>query len=71
MPSAKALQDAANQATPELTNENISMTQFLTRAVMDVTPMWGRLHGKSAGDAMFYQAGQFWAKPYGGNFLSI
>src|SRR6185437_5919798 len=32
---------AASQATPELTNENIQVTQLVTRSVMDIVPMWG------------------------------
>jgi hypothetical protein len=63
--SASALQDAAIQATPELTNENIQAIQLITRAVMDVVPMWNNLHGKSAGDAFIYQPGKVWLKPYG------
>jgi len=59
-----AFQAAASQATPELTNENIQAIQLITRAVVDVVPMWGALHGKSAGDAMLYQPGKVWLKPY-------
>lgn len=63
----KALKTAAIQATPELTNENIQVTQLVTRSVMDIVPMWGTLHGQSAGDAMLYQPGKIWVKPYGGS----
>ena len=65
LPTARALQTAASKATPELTNENIQMIQLITRAVVDVVPMWSSLHGKSAGDAMLYQPGKIWIKPYG------
>ena len=63
--SASALQTAASQATSELTNENVQMIQLITRAVVDIVPMWSSLRGKSAGDAMFYQPGKVWIKPYG------
>ncbi len=59
------LQTAFSQATPELTNENIQVVQLNTRAVEDVIPMWGVLHGQSSGDAMLDQAGKLWMKPYG------
>lgn len=62
--TASAFQTAASQATPELTNENIQITQLVTRAVVDVTPMWGSLRGRSSGDAMLYQPGKIWVKPY-------
>ncbi len=65
--SAEALQAAASQATPELTNENIQMVQLITRAVVDTIPMWSSLHGRSSGDAMLYQPGKTWVKPYGGS----
>lgn len=63
--TGSALQLAASKATPELTNENIQIIQLITRAVVDVVPMWSSLHGKSAGDAMLYQPGKIWIKPYG------
>lgn len=56
---------AASQATPELTNEHIQMVQLITRAVEDVVPMWGSLHGQSAGDAMLDSSDKAWLKPYG------
>jgi uncharacterized protein with beta-barrel porin domain len=62
-----AFETAASQATPELTNENIQVTQLITRSVMDIVPMWSALHGKSAGDAMLDEPGKFWLKPYGGS----
>lgn len=65
--TASAFQTAASQATPELTNENIQAVQFETRSVMDVVPMWSDLHGESAGDAMIYEPGKWWMKPYGGS----
>lgn len=65
LPTANALQVAASQATPELTNENIQLIQLITRAVVDIVPMWSSLRGKSSGDAMFYQPGKIWVKPYG------
>jgi len=65
--TASAFQTAAGQATPELTNENIQALQFETRSVMDVVPMWSNLHGESAGDAMVYEPGKWWLKPYGGS----
>lgn len=65
LPTASALQTAASKATPELTNENIQTIQLITRAIVDVVPMWNSLHGKSAGDAMLYQSGKIWIKPYG------
>ena len=65
--TASALQTAASQATPELTNENIQITQLITRAVVDIVPMWSSLRGRSTGDAMFYQPGKVWVKPYGGS----
>jgi outer membrane autotransporter protein len=61
------LYTAASQATPELTNENIQTIQWVTKSVMDIIPMWSTLHGKSAGDAMLYQPGKMWLKPYGGS----
>ena len=63
--TANALSEAASQATPELTNENIQMVQLITRAVLDVTPMWDSLRGRSSGDAMLYTPGKIWVKPYG------
>lgn len=63
--TANALRDAASQATPELINENIQMVQLITRAVLDVAPMWDTLRGRSSGDAMLYQPGKIWIKPYG------
>lgn len=65
LPTANALRDAASQATPELINENIQMIQLITRSVLDVAPMWDTLRGKSSGDAMLYQPGKIWIKPYG------
>lgn len=65
--TASALQTAASQATPELTNENIQIIQLITRSVVDVAPMWSTLRGRSSGDAMFYQPGKIWVKPYGGS----
>ena len=65
LPTAAAFREAASQATPELTNENVQMTQLVTRAVEDVVPMWASLHGQSSGDAMVYQPGKVWLKPYG------
>ncbi|MDP1603976.1 MAG: autotransporter domain-containing protein [Legionella sp.] len=67
--TASALRDAASQATPELTNENIQVTQLITRAVMDVAPMWGTLRGRSSGDALLYQPGKIWVKPYGASMV--
>lgn len=64
--TANALQQAASQATPELTNENMQVIQFITRSVLDIVPMWDPLRGKSSGDAMLYQPGKLWVKPYGG-----
>ena len=63
--TASGLRDAASQATSELTNENIQVTRMVTRAVLDIVPMWGTLHGASFGDAMLYQPGKIWVKPYG------
>ena len=63
--TASALQTAASQATPELTNENIQIVQLITRAVVDIAPMWSNLRGRSSGDAMLYQPGKIWVKPYG------
>ncbi len=63
--TASALQTAASQATPELTNENIQTMQLITQAVTDIAPMWNNLRGKSAGDTMLYQPGSIWIKPYG------
>ena len=65
LPTASAFQTAASQATPELTNENNQMIQLITRAVVDIVPMWSSLRGKSAGDATLYQPGKIWVKPYG------
>ena len=65
LPTASAFQTAASQATPELTNENIQMIQLISRAVVDIVPMWSSLRGKSAGDATLYQPGKIWVKPYG------
>lgn len=65
LPTANALREAASQATPELTNENIQVVQLITRSVLDVVPMWGVVRGQSAGDAMLYQPGKLWVKPYG------
>ena len=65
LPTASALQTAASQATPELTNENIQIIQLITRAVVDIVPMWSSLRGRSSGDAMLYQPGKLWVKPYG------
>lgn len=65
LPTANALRDAASQATPELTNENIQVVQLITRSVLDIAPMWDSLRGKSSGDAMLYQPGKIWVKPYG------
>lgn len=65
--TADAFKNAASQATPELTNENVQALQFETRSVMDVVPMWSNLHGESAGDAMIYEPGKWWLKPYGGS----
>ena len=59
------MQTAASQATPELTNENIQIIQLITRAVVDIVPMWSSLRGRSSGDAMLYQPGKIWVKPYG------
>ncbi|TAL59000.1 MAG: autotransporter domain-containing protein, partial [Legionella sp.] len=67
LPTADELRVAFSQATPELTNENIQALQLITRSVMDIAPMWNTLRGKSAGDAMFYQPGKIWIKPYGGS----
>ena len=64
LPTESAFQVAASQATPELTNENIQAVQLITKAVVDAIPMWSTLHGKSAGDAMLYQPGKVWVKPY-------
>ena len=63
--TANALRDAASQATPELTNENIQVVQLITRSVLDIVPMWNTLRGKSSGDAMLYLPGKIWIKPYG------
>jgi outer membrane autotransporter protein len=63
--SDTAFREAASQATPELTNGNIQVTQLIARAVRDSVPMWGTLHGGSSGDAMLYQPGKVWIKPYG------
>ncbi len=63
--TANVLRDAASQATPELINENIQVVQLITRSVMDIAPMWNTLRGKSSGDAMLYQPGKIWMKPYG------
>lgn len=65
LPTISALQTAASQATPELTNENIQIIQLITRAIIDIAPMWSSLRGKSSGDAMLYQPGKIWVKPYG------
>lgn len=65
LPTANDLQTAASQATPELTNENIQIVQLITRAVVDIVPMWSSLRGQSAGDATFYPPGKIWVKPYG------
>ncbi len=63
--TTSALQTAASQATPELTNENFQMTQLITQAVTDINPRWNSLRGKSAGDTVLYQPGSIWIKPYG------
>lgn len=63
--TADAFRQAASQATPELTNENIQVVQLITRSVLDIAPMWDSLRGKSSGDAMLYQPGKLWVKPYG------
>lgn len=65
LPDATTLAAAASQATPELTNENLQVTQLITRTVIDVLPMWSTLRGLSSGDAMLYQPGKVWLKPYG------
>lgn len=65
LPTENAFRVAASQATPELTNENIQTIQLITRAVVDIVPMWSSLRGKSSGDAMIYQPGKIWVKPYG------
>ena len=65
LPTTSALQTAASQATPELTNENVQIIQLITRAVVDIAPMWSSLRGRSSGDAMLYQPGKIWVKPYG------
>ena len=64
LPTATDFSNAASQATPELLNENIHETQLTTQAVLDVLPMWSSLHGTSSGDAMLYQPGKVWLKPY-------
>jgi hypothetical protein len=69
LPTASAFQAAASQATPEMTNENIQVTQAVTRSVMDVVPMWGSLHGQSAGDAMLSDPGKVWIKPYNASII--
>lgn len=63
--TVSALQVAASQATPELTNENIQVIQLITRAIVDIAPMWSSLRGRSSGDALIYQPGKIWVKPYG------
>ena len=65
VPTAEAFATAASQATPELTNENLQVTQLVSRTVIDVLPMWSSLRGASTGDAMIYQPGKVWLKPYG------
>ena len=65
LPTATAFATAASQATPELTNENLQVTQLVSRTVIDVLPMWSTLRGASTGDAMLYQPGKVWLKPYG------
>lgn len=65
LPNASAFQEAVSQASPELSNENNQLVQLITRSVVDVLPMWDTLRGRSAGDAMLYQPGKVWLKPYG------
>ena len=67
VPTASAFATVASQATPELTNENLQITQLVARTVIDVLPMWSTLRGISAGDAMLTQPGKIWFKPYGGS----
>lgn len=69
LPTANTLRQAASQATPELTNENIQVIQLITRSVLDIVPMWDSLRGQSSGDAMLYQPGKIWIKPYGGSMI--
>lgn len=69
LPTESALQEAASQATPELTNENIQVIQLATRAVQDVIPMWNTLHGKSVWDTMLYPSRKIWIKPYGASMI--
>lgn len=61
--------NAASQATPELNNENVQVTQLATRSVMDIVPMWSAVHGASAGDAMVYQPDKIWLKPYAATMI--
>ena len=63
--TATDFKTAASQATPELTNENLQVIQLVSRTVIDVLPMWSTLRGLSTGDAMIYQPGKIWLKPYG------
>ena len=67
VPTASAFATAASQATPELTNENLQITQLVARTVLDELPMWSSLRGASGGDAMLTQPGKIWFKPYGGS----
>lgn len=69
--TASEFKTAVSQATPELTNGNIQVTQLITQSVMDIVPMWSTLHGQSAGDAMIYQPGKIWFKPYGGSITQL
>lgn len=67
--TANALREAASQATPELTNENVQAIRLATGAVLDIVPMRDTLHGESSGDAMLYQPGKIWIKPYGASMM--
>lgn len=61
-----AFKAAASQTTPELTNENNQTLQFITRSIMNVVPMWSTLRGESERNALSYQPGKVWFKPYAG-----
>jgi len=67
LPTEASFVAAASQSTPELINENFQVTQLVTRSVLDVLPMWSAYRGSSTGDAMLYQPGKVWVKPYASN----
>lgn len=69
--TGSAFQTAASQAAPVLSNANTPLLQFITNSVIDVIPTGSTFSdksgGESGGDAMLYQPGKVWVKPYGGS----